>query len=173
MVDFQSWTGPTSNGWVEQLKYITQTAAKVDSVIIDDSHIRFCWFSYNCTVHFVVNENKVWLLKTFAEKCDLFTGDWIPNPSGPIYTNQSCSFIESHQNCMNNGRPDTGYLYWRWNPRDCDLPPFDPERFLEIMRNKRWALIGDSISRNHVQSLLCMLSTVLVIVIAYLSVGFA
>jgi hypothetical protein len=101
------------------------------------------------------------LLKIFAEKCDLFTGDWIPNPSGPIYTN-----------CMNNGRPDTGYLYWRWNPRDCDLPPFDPVRFLEMMRNKAWALIGDSISRNHVQSLLCMLSTVLVIVTAYLSVGF-
>ncbi|GFP82551.1 protein trichome birefringence-like 23 [Phtheirospermum japonicum] len=28
------------------------------------------------------------------------------------------------------------------------------------MRNKSWALIGDSISRNHVQSLLCILSTV-------------
>ncbi|KAG6636626.1 hypothetical protein I3843_11G121000 [Carya illinoinensis] len=94
------------------------------------------------------------------EKCDLFTGDWIPNPLGPLYTNRSCQSIESHQNCMNNGRPDTGYLYWRWNPRDCELPPFDPERFLEMMRHKTWGLIGDSISRNHVQSLLCMLSTV-------------
>ncbi|PON82469.1 Trichome birefringence-like family [Trema orientale] len=95
-----------------------------------------------------------------TEKCDLFTGDWLPNPSGPIYTNKSCPFIEGHQNCMRNGRPDTGYLYWRWNPRGCDLPRFDSERFLEMMRNKSWALIGDSISRNHVQSLLCMLSTV-------------
>ncbi|KAF5478121.1 hypothetical protein F2P56_004708 [Juglans regia] len=94
------------------------------------------------------------------EKCDLFTGDWIANPSGPLYTNRSCQSIESHQNCMNNGRPDTGYLHWRWNPRDCELPPFDPERFLEMMRHKTWGLIGDSISRNHVQSLLCMLSTV-------------
>lgn len=93
-------------------------------------------------------------------KCDIFTGDWVPNPSGPIYTNKSCSFIEAHQNCMRNGRPDTGYLYWMWNPRDCELPRFDPVRFLEMMRNKAWALIGDSISRNHVQSLLCMLSTV-------------
>ncbi|XP_031391196.1 protein trichome birefringence-like 23 [Punica granatum] len=97
---------------------------------------------------------------TVEEKCDLFTGDWIPNPSGPIYTNESCPLIESPQNCMKNGRPDTGYLYWRWNPRSCELPPFDAGRFLELMRNKTWALIGDSISRNHVQSVLCMLSTV-------------
>ena len=95
-----------------------------------------------------------------AEKCDLFTGDWIPNPGGPVYTNESCHLIESHQNCMKNGRPDMGYLYWRWNPRDCELPQFDSEKFLELMRNKVWALIGDSISRNHVQSLLCMLSKV-------------
>ncbi|KAJ6933726.1 protein trichome birefringence-like 23 isoform X1 [Populus alba x Populus x berolinensis] len=95
-----------------------------------------------------------------AGKCDLFTGDWIPNPSGPMYTNSSCSLIEGHQNCMRNGRTDSGYLFWRWNPRDCQLPPFNALRFLEVMRNKRWALIGDSISRNHVQSLLCILSTV-------------
>ncbi|KAG2677083.1 hypothetical protein I3760_12G082200 [Carya illinoinensis] len=106
------------------------------------------------------NEDQAPREENVEEKCDLFTGDWIPNPSGPIYTNQSCSLIESHQNCMNNGRPDTGYLYWRWNPRDCEIPPFDPERFLETMRHKTWALIGDSISRNHVQSLLCMLSMV-------------
>ncbi|KAL6177377.1 hypothetical protein ACLB2K_048903 [Fragaria x ananassa] len=92
-------------------------------------------------------------------KCNLFAGDWIPNTSGPIY-NESCPSIESPQNCMKNGRPDTGYLYWKWSPRDCSIPKFEPEKFLEMMRNKHWALIGDSITRNHVQSLLCMLSTV-------------
>ncbi|XP_044486637.1 protein trichome birefringence-like 23 [Mangifera indica] len=93
------------------------------------------------------------------EKCDIFTGDWIPDQSGPVYTNESCAFIEGHQNCMRNGRPDTGYLFWRWKPQNCQLPPFNAEKFLSMMRNKTWALIGDSISRNHVQSLLCMLST--------------
>ncbi|KAI3453800.1 hypothetical protein Pfo_010463 [Paulownia fortunei] len=93
-------------------------------------------------------------------KCDLFIGDWIPYQAEPFYTNNSCSFIEEHQNCLRNGRPDTGYIYWRWKPRGCDLPRFDPERFLDLMRNKSWALIGDSISRNHVQSLLCTLSMV-------------
>ncbi|CAN1254255.1 Protein trichome birefringence-like 24 [Linum perenne] len=32
------------------------------------------------------------------------------------------------------------------------------------MRSKTWGLIGDSISRNHVQSLLCMLSTVCLLI---------
>ncbi|KAG5030027.1 hypothetical protein JHK82_013621 [Glycine max] len=100
------------------------------------------------------------LSPTDSEKCDYFNGDWIPNPSGPVYTNDSCDLIESHQNCLKNGRPDRDFLYWRWAPRECDLPQFDPKRFLNLMRNKAWALIGDSISRNHVQSLVCILSKV-------------
>ncbi|KAK4788709.1 hypothetical protein SAY86_020028 [Trapa natans] len=93
-------------------------------------------------------------------KCDIFMGNWVPDQSGPIYTNSSCLEIEHHQNCIKNGRPDSGYLYWRWRPRDCELPRFDSRRFLGMMRDKSWAFIGDSISRNHVQSLLCILSQV-------------
>lgn len=95
-----------------------------------------------------------------SENCDLFVGDWIPNPAGPAYINETCNFIEEHQNCMKNGRPDSEYLYWRWRPRNCELPQFNAVRFLEMMVNKTWAFIGDSISRNHVQSLICMLSKV-------------
>uniref|UniRef100_A0A1J3I1Z0 Protein trichome birefringence-like 24 n=1 Tax=Noccaea caerulescens TaxID=107243 RepID=A0A1J3I1Z0_NOCCA len=95
------------------------------------------------------------------EKCDLFAGKWIPDSSGPIYTNSSCgTLIDGHQNCITNGRPDLDFLYWKWKPHDCLLPRFDPRRFLNLMRNKSWAFIGDSISRNHVESLLCMLYTV-------------
>ncbi|KDP28513.1 hypothetical protein JCGZ_14284 [Jatropha curcas] len=106
--------------------------------------------------HFAVNATET----SDIEECDLFSGEWIPDPSGPFYTNQSCLQIESHQNCMKNGRPDSGYLYWRWNPQGCDLPRFNPKKFLHLMKNKYWAFIGDSISRNHVQSLLCILSQV-------------
>lgn len=95
-------------------------------------------------------------------RCNLFIGDWIPDPSGPVYTNETCKFIEDHQNCMKNGRPDNGYLYWTWKPRNCKLPRFNPYKFLQLMSNKTWALIGDSISRNHVQSFLCVLSKVTV-----------
>ncbi|CAD6336695.1 unnamed protein product [Miscanthus lutarioriparius] len=94
------------------------------------------------------------------ESCDLFHGEWVPNSSGPAYTNARCRFIESPQNCMTNGRPDTDYLNWRWKPYGCDVPPFDGKKFLDGMKGKHWALIGDSILRNHVQSLLCLLSKV-------------
>lgn len=96
----------------------------------------------------------------FAGKCDLYVGDWVADTSGPFYTNQTCYSIEAHQNCMRNGRPDTGYLYWRWKPRDCELPKFNPKRFFDMTRHKSLAFIGDSIMRNHVQSLLCILSQV-------------
>ncbi|KAI3943160.1 hypothetical protein MKW92_021427 [Papaver armeniacum] len=94
------------------------------------------------------------------ETCDLSIGEWIPDPTGPMYNNESCSFITEDQNCMKNGRPDLGFLYWRWKPRDCELPRFNAVKFLDSMRNKHWAFVGDSISRNHVQSLLCILSKV-------------
>ncbi|KAI3764385.1 hypothetical protein L2E82_14392 [Cichorium intybus] len=95
-----------------------------------------------------------------STECDVFTGEWIRDPTGPRYTNHTCNTIEPHQNCMKNGRPDSDYLYWRWTPADCNLPPFDPKIFLHFMKNKSMAFIGDSISRNHVQSLLCILSQV-------------
>ncbi|KAG2245232.1 hypothetical protein Bca52824_092943 [Brassica carinata] len=92
------------------------------------------------------------------EKCNLFAGKWIPDSSGPTYTNSSCgNLIDGHQNCITNGRPDLDFLYWKWKPHDCLLPRFDPRKFLQLMRNKSWAFIGDSIVRNHVESLLCML----------------
>ncbi|KAI3501387.1 hypothetical protein L1887_29255 [Cichorium endivia] len=57
-------------------------------------------------------------------------------------------------------RPDTGYLYWRWSPKACELPRFDAKKFLETMRDKSWAFVGDSITRNHLQSFICVLSQV-------------
>ncbi|XP_058732099.1 protein trichome birefringence-like 24 [Vicia villosa] len=115
----------------------------------------------------VIQNEKDKVSPTDTGKCDYFDGDWVRNPLGPMYTNETCDLIESHQNCMKNGRPDREFLYWKWAPRDCELPVFDPKRFLEMMRGKIWALIGDSISRNHVQSLLCMLSKVEKAVLVY------
>lgn len=96
-----------------------------------------------------------------AEECDLFSGKWIQDASGPAYSNTSCSFISYPQDCLTNGRPDTGYLYWRWKPYDCNLSLMDARKFLNIMRNKSLAFIGDSICRNQTESLLCLLSKVL------------
>ncbi|XP_042006655.1 protein trichome birefringence-like 19 [Salvia splendens] len=93
-------------------------------------------------------------------QCDLFSGEWVPNPDGPYYTNETCNAIQEHQNCMRFGRPDTGYLKWRWKPDACELPLFQPDRFLKLVRGKSLAFVGDSVARNHMQSLLCLLSKV-------------
>ncbi|GFP91932.1 protein trichome birefringence-like 25 [Phtheirospermum japonicum] len=98
-----------------------------------------------------------------AEVSDNYTaqnGDWVQDFDGPIYTNTTCNTIEAPQNCMKNGRPDSDYVYWRWKPTDCGLPKLDPKKFLKIMGDKSLAFVGDSIMRNHVQSLLCILSQV-------------
>ncbi|KAI9112119.1 hypothetical protein K1719_017015 [Acacia pycnantha] len=89
--------------------------------------------------------------------CDLYHGNWIHDPSGPLYTNSSCPIITQMQNCRGNGRPDKDYENWRWKPFQCDLPRFDPKKFLELMRGKTLAFIGDSVARNQMESMLCIL----------------
>lgn len=94
------------------------------------------------------------------EYCDIFSGEWIPYPEAIHYTN-SCYGIQEHQNCMKYGRPDTEFLKWRWKPDGCELPIFNPHQFLELVRGKSIAFVGDSVARNHLQSLMCLLSSVL------------
>ncbi|QCD93059.1 Trichome birefringence-like family [Vigna unguiculata] len=92
------------------------------------------------------------------EKCEIFSGEWVPNPEAPYYTNTTCWEIHEHQNCMKYGRPDSEFMKWRWKPNECELPIFNPFQFLEIMRGKSMAFVGDSIGRNHMQSMICLLS---------------
>ncbi|BAF19280.1 protein trichome birefringence-like 19 [Oryza sativa Japonica Group] len=95
--------------------------------------------------------------------CDIFRGEWVPDDGGgaaPYYTNESCPLIQEHQNCMKYGRPDLGFLRWRWRPERCELPRFDAAAFLELVRGKSMAFVGDSLARNHMQSLMCLLSKV-------------
>ncbi|XP_075492170.1 protein YLS7 isoform X1 [Primulina tabacum] len=89
--------------------------------------------------------------------CDLYHGKWVYDPTGPLYTNNSCPIITQMQNCQGNGRPDKEYENWRWKPSKCDLPRFDAKMFLELMRGKTLAFIGDSVARNQMESMLCIL----------------
>lgn len=100
------------------------------------------------------------LPSTSIKKCDIFTGEWVPNPKGPYYTNKTCWAIHEHQNCMKYGRPDSDYLKWKWKPNGCELPIFNPFQFLEIVRGKSMAFVGDSVGRNQMQSMICLLSRV-------------
>ncbi|WMV17257.1 hypothetical protein MTR67_010642 [Solanum verrucosum] len=91
--------------------------------------------------------------------CNIFVGKWVPNPKGPYYTNETNCVIDDRQNCMKYGRPDSDFLHWRWKPNDCELPLFDANQFLEIVRGKTLAFVGDSVARNQMQSLVCLLSS--------------
>ncbi|XP_072969314.1 protein trichome birefringence-like 19 [Typha angustifolia] len=94
------------------------------------------------------------------KNCNIFCGEWVPNPGAPYYTNETCSVIHEHQNCMKFGRPDTDFMKWRWKPDECELPIFNPAQFLELVRGKSLAFLGDSVGRNQMQSLMCLLSKV-------------
>ncbi|KAA8530268.1 hypothetical protein F0562_004977 [Nyssa sinensis] len=92
------------------------------------------------------------------ENCDVFKGYWVPDLNGSLYTNLSCATIPESKNCFKNGRKDKDFVNWRWKPDECDLPKFDPKTFLRIVRGKKMAFIGDSVARNHMESLVCLLS---------------
>ncbi|PRQ26131.1 putative PMR5 domain, PC-Esterase [Rosa chinensis] len=95
------------------------------------------------------------------EGCDVFDGNWVWDESYPLYQSQNCSFLDGGFRCTENGRPDSFYTKWRWQPKDCNLPRFDAGMMLEKLRNRRLVFAGDSIGRNQWESLLCMLSSVI------------
>ncbi|KAJ8451664.1 hypothetical protein Cgig2_018298 [Carnegiea gigantea] len=94
-----------------------------------------------------------------TSNCDYTNGEWLRDSRDPLYNGSNCGTIKDGQNCMAHGRPDKGYLYWRWKPRDCNLPRFNPQLFLQILKGKHLAFVGDSMARNQLESLLCMLSS--------------
>ncbi|GJP78956.1 hypothetical protein CLOP_g9214 [Closterium sp. NIES-67] len=96
--------------------------------------------------------------------CDLYHGTWEPDTEPPLYTNNTCAAISRHQNCQGNGRPDSAYERWRWRPGgrgECrGLPRFDAVEFMHVMRGRSVLFVGDSVARNHMESLICLLSQV-------------
>lgn len=59
-----------------------------------------------------------------GDKCDVFDGKWVWDETYPLYHSTNCSFIDQGFRCSENGRPDSFYTKWRWQPKDCNLPRF-------------------------------------------------
>jgi len=100
------------------------------------------------------------LNNTEIKQCDIFSGRWMHTSRPPYYTNDTCHWIIDQQNCIKFGRPDREYLHWRWRPDECELPLFNATQFLNLLRGKKMVFVGDSVGRNQMQSLLCLLSHV-------------
>lgn len=125
------------------------------------------WWKFAVLIAFTL-----WFYIHFSGNCDLYQGKWIYDPAGPLYTNNTCpsTVLTQMQNCQGNGRPDKDYENYRWKPDNCDLPRFNPRKFLELMRGKTVAFIGDSVARNQYESLLCILHQVSSLVLILLTV---
>ncbi|KAE9597977.1 putative PMR5 domain, trichome birefringence-like family [Lupinus albus] len=59
------------------------------------------------------------------EKCDIFDGKWVRDDSKPYYPSGSCPFIDRDFDCYLNGRPDSQYVKWKWQPNGCNIPRYD------------------------------------------------
>ena len=97
---------------------------------------------------------------TETRKCSIFSGHWAPYPKEPYYNNDTCPYIIEQLNCIKFGRPDREFLKLRWKPDECELPLFNATQFLKLVRGKSMAFVGDSMGRNQMDSLLCLITSV-------------
>ena len=70
--------------------------------------------------------NASWIDDRFdfdPEECNVANGKWVFNHSiKPPYSDTSCPYIERQFSCAMNGRTDSDYIHWEWQPEDCTLP---------------------------------------------------
>ncbi|XP_077222950.1 TRICHOME BIREFRINGENCE-LIKE 27 [Tasmannia lanceolata] len=128
-------------------------------------HVYFYPLPFNQPLNETPQNNPTTITSSQAEEekiseiqCDYSNGQWVRDNSGSRYNGTSCGTIKDGQNCIGHGRPDMGYLYWRWRPKQCMLPQFEPTAFLRLLKNRHLAFIGDSMARNQLESLLCLVS---------------
>ncbi|XP_021835409.1 protein trichome birefringence-like 4 [Spinacia oleracea] len=121
------------------------------------STLSFQLFSFSNTTNSFANNNSNVDPPSNKKHCDIFDGRWVYDDSYPVYDPSSCPYVEPGFSCFNNGRHDLGYLKYRWQPYGCDIPRFDAKKMMEMLRGKRLVFVGDSLSRNMCQSLICHL----------------
>ncbi|KAL0306571.1 UNVERIFIED_CONTAM: protein trichome birefringence-like 31 [Sesamum radiatum] len=98
--------------------------------------------------------------EAIEDGCNVFEGKWVwDNASHPLYREESCPFLVKQTTCLRNGRPDSFYQNWRWQPNACNLPRFDGLKLMEILRDKRLMFVGDSVQRSMFESMVCLVQS--------------
>jgi hypothetical protein len=129
----------------------------ITTILVPQPVILAIYISIYCRVNYSFMfwaENE----KLDEKTCDYSNGEWVRDNRVPLYNGTTC-MIKKTQNCIMNGRPDSSYLHWRWKPSECHLPIFEPNTFLKLINNMHIAFVGDSLARNQIESLICLLST--------------
>ncbi|XP_078174886.1 protein trichome birefringence-like 38 isoform X2 [Carex rostrata] len=90
--------------------------------------------------------------------CNLYTGNWVINQSYLLYDSNTCPFIRPEFECIKYGRPDKLYQKYQWKPSGCEVPSFDGVDLLKKWNGKKVMFVGDSLSLNQYESLLCMIN---------------
>ncbi|XP_028121242.1 protein trichome birefringence-like 3 [Camellia sinensis] len=95
-------------------------------------------------------------------ECSVGHGKWVFNSSfEPLYSDQTCRYLDRQFSCLKNGRPDSDYRQWEWQPDDCMLPRFNPKIALEKLRGKRLMFVGDSLQKNQWASFVCLVDSII------------
>lgn len=96
------------------------------------------------------------------EECDIVHGKWVFNRSiKPLYSDRTCPYLDRQVSCVKNGRNDSDYRHWEWQPDECILPRFNPEIALRKLQGKRLMFVGDSLQRGQWQSFVCTVESVI------------
>ncbi|XP_006662263.1 protein trichome birefringence-like 8 isoform X2 [Oryza brachyantha] len=95
---------------------------------------------------------------TGAGDCVYSNGRWVRDAAAMTAYREDCPFVDPGFQCITNGRSNSSFRYWRWQPDRCQLPRFNATEMLERSRNGRIVYAGDSIGRNQWESMVCMLA---------------
>ncbi|KAL5988317.1 Protein trichome birefringence-like 13 [Asimina triloba] len=96
--------------------------------------------------------------KVGSASCDYLDGIWVRDPTVRMRYDHTCKEIFKGWNCIASNKSNARDLIeWRWQPKECDLPPLDAVRFLQLFRDRNIGFIGDSLNRNMFVALVCAL----------------
>lgn len=97
-------------------------------------------------------------LRQCSTLTEMTSGVWVDDPSHEQAAGYQFCQMDLRQDCRSRG--DGLYLKHRWKPFDCEMRRIDtPDAVTKCLAGQRVAFVGDSLSRNMMVALQCLLAT--------------